>query len=292
MSDHPDVSHVTSVTAYARSLNQVLTGSPEYPDSPAVEQLFQRLLAMAAADGSELGGLLDLERRRVTTRIWIRDGATGWLLSESGMSDLVASVQDTGRRIFNGASEPAVWGWSMVTLRVAELLTREQFVSTTVSALLVLLITSVAFRLAALRAADLASAGHGDHGYVRGDGGGGDSVRCADRQFRRRGDRVGVDDSIHFLLHYRRAARRDPDSAVEVAMQHAGRAILITTAAIVAGLLALAVSRFLPVVYLGMLISITLIGATFGTLVLVPPLLGGRRRRAVGGAAQRAPAGT
>ena len=56
MSDHPDVSHVTSVTAYARSLNQVLTGSPEYPDSPAVEQLFQRLLAMAAADSSELGG--------------------------------------------------------------------------------------------------------------------------------------------------------------------------------------------------------------------------------------------
>ena len=107
---------------------------------------------------------------------------------------------------------------------------------------------------------------------------------------------VGVDDSIHFLLHYRRAARRDPDTAVEVAMQHAGRAILITTAAIVAGLLALAVSRFLPVVYLGMLISITLIGATFGTLVLVPPLLGGGRglggRGAHRGAADRAPAGS
>ena len=292
MSDHPDVSHVTSVTAYARSLNQVLTGSPEYPDSPAVEQLFQRLLAVAAADGSELGGLLDLERRRVTTRIWIRDGATGWLLSESGMSDLVAFVRDTGRRIFTGESEPAVWGWSMVTLRVAELLTREQFLSTTVSALLVLIITSVAFRslrFGLLTLLPLVTAIMLTFVVMAVAGIPFDVLTVS---FAGVAIGVGVDDSIHFLLHYRRAARRDRHSAVEVAMQHAGRAILITTAAIVAGLLALAVSRFLPVVYLGMLISITLIGATFGTLVLVPPLLGGRRRRPVGRAAERATAGT
>ncbi len=286
MSDHPDVSHVTSIAAYARSLNQVLTGAREYPDNRAVEQLFQRLLSLGAADGSDLGGLLDLERGRVTTRIWVRDDATGWLLSEQAMSDLVSYVQETGRTIFT-AAEPAVWGWSMVTLRVAELLTREQFTSTALSALLVLLITSAAFRsvrfglltLLPLITAIMFT-------FV---------VMALARipfdvltiSFAGVAIGVGVDDSIHFLLHYRRAARRDPNTAIEVAMQHAGRAILITTAAIVAGLLALAVSRFLPVVYLGMLISITLIGATFGTLVLVPPLLGGER-----GLAGRATAGS
>ena len=286
MSDHPDVSHVTSIAAYARSLNQVLTGAREYPDNRVVEQLFQRLLSLGAADGSDLGGLLDLERGRVTTRIWVRDDATGWLLSEQAMSDLVSYVQETGRTIFTEA-EPAVWGWSMVTLRVAELLTREQFTSTALSALLVLLITSAAFRsvrfglltLLPLITAIMFT-------FV---------VMALARipfdvltiSFAGVAIGVGVDDSIHFLLHYRRAARRDPSTAIEVAMQHAGRAILITTAAIVAGLLALAVSRFLPVVYLGMLISITLIGATFGTLVLVPPLLGGER-----GLARRATAGS
>ena len=280
MSEHPDVSHVTSVTAYARSLNQVLTGVHEYPDNGAVEQLFQRLLGLAAADGGELGGLLDPERGRVTTRIWVRDGATGWLLSESGMSDLVAYVRDAGRRIFAGESQPAVWGWSMVTLRVAELLTREQFTSTALSALLVLIITSAAFRslrFGLLTLLPLATAIMVT--FV---------VMAVTRipfdvltiSFAGVAIGVGVDDSIHFLLHYRRAARRDPHTAIDVAMQHAGRAILITTAAIVAGLLALAVSRFLPVVYLGMLISITLVGATFGTLVLVPPLLSGAHRRA------------
>ena len=299
MSEHPDVSHVTTITAWARSLNHLLTGSREYPDNRAVEQLFQRLLTLAAADGVDgvdgghLGGLLDLERGRVTTRIWVRDGATGWLLSESALSDLVAYVEDTGRRIFAAEAEPAVWGWSMVTLRVAELLTREQFTTTVLSALLVLLITSAAFRslrfglltLLPLVTAIMVT-------FV---------VMAVARipfdvltvSFAGVAIGVGVDDSIHFLLHYRRAARRDPHTAVEVAMQHAGRAILITTAAIVAGLLALAVSRFLPVVYLGMLISITLIAATFGTLVLVPPLLAGRRRRPPAGrAARRATAGS
>ena len=276
MRDHPDVSHVTSITAYARSLNQVLTGSREYPDNRAVEQLFQRLVSLGSADGSDLGGLLDAERGRVTTRIWVRDDATGWLLSEQEMSDLVAYVQATAQSIFTEA-EPAVWGWSMVTLRVAELLTREQFTSTALSALLVLLIASAAFRslrFGLLTLLPLITAIMFTFVVMAAAGIPFDVLTVS---FAGVAIGVGVDDSIHFLLHYRRAARRDPNTAVEVAMQHAGRAILLTTAAIVAGLLALAASRFLPVVYLGMLISITLIGATFGTLVLVPPLLAGER---------------
>ena len=289
MGEHPDVSHVTSITSYAHSLNRVLTGSPGYPDNRAIEQLFQRLLTMASAE-AELGGLLDVERGRVTTRIWVRDGATGWLLSESGMSDLVAYVEETGRRIFAADAEPAVWGWSMVTLRVAELLTREQFTSTAVSALLVLIITTAAFRslrFGLLTLLPLVTAIMVTFVVMAVAGIPFDVLTIS---FAGVAIGVGVDDSIHFLLHYRRAARRDPATAIEVAMQHAGRAILITTAAIVAGLLALSVSRFLPVVYLGMLISITLIAATFATLVLVPPLLGGHGGRPKGRAADGAAA--
>ena len=295
MSEHPDVSHVTSITAYAHSLNQVLTGVRGYPDNRAVEQLFQRLLALAASEHGELSGLLDLERGRVTTRIWVRDGATGWLLSEAEMNGLVAYVQDAARNIFSAQAEPALWGWSMVTLRVAELLTREQFTSTALSALLVLVITSAAFRslrFGLLTLLPLVTAIMVTFVVMAVAGIPFDVLTIS---FAGVAIGVGVDDSIHFLLHYRRAARRDPSTAVEVAMQHAGRAILITTAAIVAGLLALAASHFLPVVYLGMLISITLIAATFGTLVLVPPLLGGRRRLARGTvdrAADRAAAGS
>ena len=295
---HPNVSHVTTPVAYLRSLNHALTGSLDYPRNPVVVHLFQRLLRLGAAGGNDLGGLVDAARGRVTTRIWIRNGETRWLLSEREMRELVLFLRRQAAAVFPAEPEPELWGWSLVTLRVAEILTREQLVSTAAAALLVLLITSLAFRslryglltllplvtsimltfiLMALLGIPLDVLTVSFAGVAIG---------------------VGVDDSIHFLLHYRRARgarggrdgrRAAQEAAVAATMQHTGRAILITTAAIVAGLLALGVSRFLPVVYLGALICITLIGATFGTLVLLPALLPGDnpRRTAPAAAAVR-----
>jgi len=271
---HPNVSHVTTIVAYLRSLNHALTGSLSYPHNPTVVYLFQRLLRFGAASGSDLGGLIDVARGRVTTRIWIQDGTTRWLLSEREMRELVQFLRQSAAEVFAAELQPELWGWTLVTLRVAEILTREQFVSTMASALLVLLITTVAFRSLRYGLLTLLPLGTAIlltfilMAWLR------IPLDVLTVSFAGVAIGVGVDDSIHFLLHYRRARRSQPHGAVAAAMQHAGRAILITTAAIVAGLLALGFSRFLPVVYLGMLISMTLIGATFGTLFLTPALLG------------------
>ena len=280
---HPHVSHVTSIAAYLRSLNGALTGTATYPDNPTVVHLFQRLLRLGAATGREVGGLIDYERGRVTTRIWVRDGTTRWLLLEREMGELVQFVHRRAAQIFPPQLEPELWGWSLVTLRVAELLTREQLVSTLASTLLVLAITTVAFRSVRYGLLTLLPLSTAIMLTFSGMALFGIPLDVLTISFAGVAIGVGVDDSIHFLLHYRRARRADPDTAVAVAMQHAGRAILITTAAIVAGLAALGFSRFLPVVYLGLLISITLIGATFGTLVLIPALLTGRSAAVRGG---------
>ena len=288
---YPHVSHVTSIIAYLRSLNHALTGTLGYPRNPTVVHLFQRLLKLGAATGSDLGGLVDLPRGRVTTRIWILDGATRWLLSEREMRELVQFLRSRAEQVFPAELEPELWGWNLVTLRVAEILTREQFVSTAASALLVLLITSVAFRslrYGLLTLLPLATAIMLTFILMALFGIPLDVLTVS---FASVAIGVGVDDSIHFLLHYRRARRRDPEGAVAAAMQHAGRAILITTAAIVAGLLALGFSRFFPVVYLGALISMTLIGATFGTLFLIPALLGARGAGRDQASGRREPAG-
>ena len=271
---HPNVSHVTTIVAYLRSLNHALTGSLSYPRNPTVVHLFQRLLRLGAATGSDLGGLVDVARGRVTTRIWIQDGTTRWLLSEREMRELVQFLRRTAGEVFAAEFEPELWGWSLVTLRVAEILTREQFVSTMTSALLVLLITTLAFRSLRYGLLTLLPLGTAILLTFILMAWFGIPLDVLTVSFAGVAIGVGVDDSIHFLLHYRRARRNHPQGAVAAAMQQAGRAILITTAAIIAGLLALGFSRFLPVVYLGALISMTLIGATFGTLFLTPALLG------------------
>ena len=274
---HRYVSHVTSIVGYLRALNHAVAGSASYPQNPTVVHLFQRFLKLGAASGIDFGGLVDVPRGRVTTRIWIRSDTTGWLLLEHEMRELVQFLRGRAERAFAAHWEPELWGWSMVTLRVAEILAREQLVSTAASIVLVLLITSVAFRsvrfglLALLPLATAIMLAFILMALFR------IPLDALTVSFAGVAIGVGVDDSIHFLLHYRRARRGDHHAAVAVAMQHAGRAILITTAAIVAGMAPLAFSRFLPVVYLAVLISTTLIGATLGTLVLVPALLRGRR---------------
>ena len=273
---HRYVSHVTSIVGYLRALNHAVTGSASYPQNPTVVSLFQRFLKLGAASGVDFGGLVDFPRGRVTTRIWIRSETTGWLLLEHEMRELVQFLRGRAERAFAANWEPELWGWSMVTLRVAEILAREQLVSTVASILLVLLITSVAFRslrfglLALLPLSTAIMLAFILMALFR------IPLDALTVSFAGVAIGVGVDDSIHFLLHYRRARRGDHHAAVAVAMQHAGRAILITTAAIVAGMAPLAFSRFLPVVNLAVLISTTLIGATLGTLVLVPALLRGR----------------
>ena len=273
---HRYVSHVTSIVGYLRALNHAVAGSASYPQNPTVVSLFQRFLKLGAASGVDFGGLVDVPRGRVTTRIWIRSDTTGWLLLEHEMRELVRFLRDRAERAFPVKWEPELWGWSMVTLRVAEILAREQLVSTTASILLVLLITSVAFHslrfglLALLPLTTAIMLAFILMALFR------IPLDALTVSFAGVAIGVGVDDSIHFLLHYRRARRGEHHAAVAVAMQHAGRAILITTAAIVAGMAPLAFSRFLPVVYLAVLISTTLIGATLGTLVLVPALLRGR----------------
>ena len=268
------------MVAYLRSLNRVATGQATYPNNPTVVHLFRRFLRLAESSEQDVGGLVDWRRGRVTTRIWIRDGGTGWLLLEREMRDLVQFLRSTAEATFPAASEPELWGWSMVTLRVAETLAREQLISTGVSVLLVLLITTVAFRsvttglLALLPLSTAIMLTFTLMVLFR------IPMDALTISFSGVAIGVGVDDAIHFLLHYRRARLENPDTALASTIQHTGRAILITTAAIVAGMAALAISRFLPVVYLGGLISIALLGATLGTLVMVPAVLGSRARDA------------
>ena len=69
-----------------------------------------------------------------------------------------------------------------------------------------------------------------------------------------------------------------------------GRPILLTSASIVGGLLILALASFVPIVYFGILISLTLFATAVGSLVVLPVILSlalrwSRRRAAAANAA-------
>ena len=87
---------------------------------------------------------------------------------------------------------------------------------------------------------------------------------------------VGVDDAIHFLLHYRGSLGKsgyDGPKALAETLVVTGRPILLTTISIVAGLLVLTLSGFRPIVYFGVLVVFTLSATCASTLIVLPAFL-------------------
>jgi len=83
-----------------------------------------------------------------------------------------------------------------------------------------------------------------------------------------------VDSTIHYLFAFERARQTMP---VSEALQHAhagaGRAVVFAHLALIAGFSVLTASRFIPLVYFGGLMSLSMFWGVFGDLILLPLLL-------------------
>ena len=86
---------------------------------------------------------------------------------------------------------------------------------------------------------------------------------------------LSIDSSIHYITSFRRARRagQTRSQALDAVQQTVGRAVLLSTLALVAGFLVLATSQFVPTIYFGVLVSLTMLGGLAGNLVVLPLLL-------------------
>ena len=86
---------------------------------------------------------------------------------------------------------------------------------------------------------------------------------------------LSVDSSIHYLTQYRRQRRagRSVHQAIADTHQDIGRAMFFSTLALICGFLALCLSEFVPTIYFGALVSLTMLGGLLGNLLVLPLLL-------------------
>ncbi|WP_437203037.1 efflux RND transporter permease subunit [Planctomicrobium sp. SH664] len=84
-----------------------------------------------------------------------------------------------------------------------------------------------------------------------------------------------VDTTILYLAEYERARRGGAthQEAVNVANGGAGLALTLANVALIAGFSVLALSNFVPLIYFGVLVSLTMLGGLIGNLVLLPVML-------------------
>jgi predicted RND superfamily exporter protein len=86
---------------------------------------------------------------------------------------------------------------------------------------------------------------------------------------------LSVDSSVHYTMFYQRARRRglSTDDALARAQDTVGRAAVFSTLALVVGFATLCVSDFVPTIYFGVLVSLSMVGGLVGNLLVLPVLI-------------------
>lgn len=86
---------------------------------------------------------------------------------------------------------------------------------------------------------------------------------------------LSIDSSIHYITSFQRARREGKNVAAALGTVHqsVGRAMVFSTLALIAGFIVLCFSQFIPTVYFGALVSLTMLGGLAGNLLVLPLLL-------------------
>jgi len=86
---------------------------------------------------------------------------------------------------------------------------------------------------------------------------------------------LSIDSAVHYITSFRRArtaGKTVHESLVEV-QQRVGRALFFSTLALIVGFMVLCFSHFVPTIYFGVLVSLSMLGGLFGNLLVLPLLL-------------------
>ncbi|MCW8966591.1 MAG: MMPL family transporter, partial [Candidatus Pacearchaeota archaeon] len=94
---------------------------------------------------------------------------------------------------------------------------------------------------------------------------------------------IGIDDTIHFLLNLRKQIKHHkvkPGASPEIytrvvydALHHTSKAIIFTSLALIFGFMVMGFSSFLPIKYFAILIALTMVNATWATLMFLPAVI-------------------
>ncbi|MBN2440273.1 MAG: MMPL family transporter [Spirochaetales bacterium] len=94
---------------------------------------------------------------------------------------------------------------------------------------------------------------------------------------------IGIDDTIHFLLNLRKQIKHHkvkPGATPEIytrvvyqALHHTSKAIIFTSLALIFGFMVIGFSSFLPIKYFSLLVALTMVNATWATLMFLPAVI-------------------
>jgi len=193
-------------------------------------------------------------------------------LEAAEKAELISQVRETTAETY---PEAQVTGYFVLFTHLIESLLRDQWTTFGVSAVGILLVMTWAFRSFSLALATLIPNIlpvfwlFGTMGWL------GLKINMGAAMIAAVSVGLSVDGSIHYVMSYQRLRRAGEslDAALKAVQASVGRAAVLATLALMVGFSTLCVSDFIPTVYFGALVSLTMIGGLVGNLVALPLLI-------------------
>jgi len=193
-------------------------------------------------------------------------------LAAAEKNRLINQVQEQAQAAFPGAQ---VTGYYVLLNDLIESLLRDQWTTFGVAAVAILLMMTLAFRSATLALVTLLPNAlpvlllFGAMGWL------GVRVNMGAAMIAAVSLGLSVDGSIHYVMSYQRARRAGATltAALQSVQATVGRAAIFATLALVVGFATLCYSEFIPTIYFGTLVSLSMIGGLVGNLLVLPLLI-------------------
>ena len=278
MAASPDIVQILSFSQYVSFLNEVYNGEPGIPSSDGLINLLSRVLKQIEAQiGSDvLSILINDDASEITLSMRNYDSVDGDLQTTASARRL-ETVLDYYRYMLPEGTESRIWCSASDSLRSVDIIMEDQTISTYLSMVLILIFASMAFASVPYALLALIPISVGvmiNYIFMWAAGIPFDMVTVG---FSSIAMGTGVDDTIHFMIRYRRKKKEKPwmttRELLKENLRETGRPIILTSLSIDAGLMMLVFASFRPVRYFGVLMCIALTAAMVATLCILPPTL-------------------
>jgi len=277
--DNPDICYLSSFVQYLEYANQVMYGTREIPESRGLTLLLSRYFKVFASSeeaSRTLGLLSNADFSSITVMLRIYDSHNQSFVDEIGLRGVLEDLDDLQENYIPPEIQITRWGPLLRYLPLSDMLQRDAIRSMVIAILLIICITAIGFRsmlyglyaIMPLLAGIMLNVSFIVLTKI--------PLDVLTIMVSSIAIGVGVDDSIHFLIQFRKqwaGGKQDIYTAITKTMNITGRPIVLTTLAIDGGLLILGFGLFKPIMYFGMLVIVTLTATCLGTVLVLPVVL-------------------
>lgn len=264
---------VLSPVTLLQDLNVVLTGKMGIPDEKDIKK-FLTLMQLSKDDGVKAIINSDFSAITFQVRPHTTNAKQDFIMTEQELSKLTVKLKKDLKEIAqeDGRFTVEVWGEIILLASISKYLVKDQIWSLSITVFLVFLITLFIFRSPYFAFFSLIPLSFGVLMNFTIMSMLNIPLDIATVMIAAISIGIGIDNSIHFILNYRKKLKENvtPKEAVLYTLLYTARPMLFTSMALILGFTVFIFSSFRPVTFFGILIAVSMFNCIFATLFILP----------------------